>query len=67
MIDELYPNRMFILYEKYNRDEVFNICVEYYLNIDDICTKTFKNFQDLERYVYTLYERDGLNPNIIKR
>ena len=56
---------MFSLYEKYNRDEVFNIVVEYSLNIEDIIIKTFKSFQELEKCIYDLYERDGLNTNRI--
>ena len=67
LLTELYPNRMFSLKEEYRTDEVYNVNVEYHLHIESICyNKLFVSFQQLENYVYTLYEQDGFNKNPIK-
>lgn len=58
LIQEAFPQRLFSVKEVYEADEVLNVYVEYNLWIQDICSETFKSFDDLEKFVYKIHTEE---------
>ena len=61
MLTELYPNKDFLILEKFERitikKKAKNLHI-YELYIEDRASEKFKKFDDLENYVFELYKKE---------
>jgi hypothetical protein len=58
LLNEVYPTRYFSLKQIYERDEVYNIHLEYQLYIEEVCSEYFPSFHLLENFVVELYTKN---------